>query len=105
MAIAWIYRDDYERAGYRVLPENNRRLFAALQAAIPAVLLIPVSLVPWFGTETVNVFLAGAIFVGLGFAWRALRFALKATNVSARQLLFASIVYLPTIFILLLLAN
>ena len=104
MAIAWMYRDDYERAGYRVLPSNKGRIqFAALQAAVPAVLLIPVSLFPWFGKEAVNVFSAAAILLGLGFAWLALRFGLKATNVAARQLLFASIVYLPTIFILLLL--
>jgi protoheme IX farnesyltransferase len=103
MAIAWMYRDDYERAGYRVLPGyKERRLFAALQALIPAALLIPVSLVPWIGNQAGNVYLAVAIFLGLGFAWLTLRFSLRATNVTARQLLFASIVYLPTVFIFLL---
>ena len=101
MAIAWMYRDDYERAGYRVLPEINRRLFTAMQAAIPAVLLIPISFVPWFG-ETAKLFSVGVCLVGLGFAWLALRFALKLNNVAARQLLFASIVYLPIVFALLL---
>src|SRR5215472_10349692 len=103
MAIAWMYRDDYERAGYRVLPGyKERRLFAALQALIPAALLIPVSLVPWIGSQAGNVYLAVAIFLGLGFAWLTLRFSLRTTNVTARQLLFASIVYLPTVFIFLL---
>lgn len=103
MAIAWMYRDDYERAGYRVLPGyKERRLFAALQALIPAALLIPVSLVPWIGSQAGNVYLAVAIFLGLGFAWLTLRFSLRATNVTARRLLFASIVYLPTVFIFLL---
>jgi protoheme IX farnesyltransferase len=103
MAIAWMYRDDYERAGYRVLPGyKERRLFAALQALIPAALLIPISLVPWIGSQAGNVYLAVAIFVGLGFAWLTLRFSLRATNVTARRLLFASIVYLPTVFIFLL---
>jgi hypothetical protein len=42
IAIAWMYRDDYERAGYRVLPGKiGRRLFTALQATLPAALLIP----------------------------------------------------------------
>ena len=104
MAIAWMYRDDYERAGYRVLPGyKERRLFAALQALIPAALLIPVSLVPWIGSQAGYVYLVVAIFLGLGFAWLTLRFSIKSTNVTARQLLFASIIYLPTLFIILLL--
>ena len=123
MAIAWMYRDDYERAGYQVLPGNKdrrrfpyqragywilpgdkgRRLFAALHAAIPAVILIPVSLLPWIGKQAGNLYLGGAILLGIGFASLAIRFGLEATNVTARQLLFASIIYLPTIFIFLLL--
>jgi protoheme IX farnesyltransferase len=123
MAIAWMYRDDYERASYRVLPGNKdrrrfpyeragyqvipgdkgRRLFAALHAAIPAVILIPLSLLPWIGKQAGNLYLVVAVFVGVGFAWLAIRFGLKATNVAARQLLLASIVYLPTVFIFLLL--
>jgi protoheme IX farnesyltransferase len=97
MAIAWMYRDDYERAGYRMLPGyKSRRMFAALQAAIPAALLIPVSLLPWIAREAGSVYFAVAILLGLGFGWLTLRFSLRATNVTARQLLFASIVYLPT---------
>jgi protoheme IX farnesyltransferase len=104
MAIAWMYRDDYERAGYRILPRNkDRRLFAAVHATIPAVILIFLSLLPWIGKQAGNLYLGGAIFVGVGFAWLAIRFGLKATNVAARQLLFASIVYLPTVFLFLLL--
>src|SRR5215472_8657209 len=125
MAIAWMYRDDYERAGYRVLPGNNdrrrfpyeragyrvfpgdkgRRLFAALHAAIPALLLIPVTLLPWIGKQAGNLYMGGATLLGIGFAWLAIRFGLKATNVTARQLLFASIIYLPTIFMFLLLVK
>ena len=104
MAIAWMYRDDYDRAGYRVLPgSKNRRMFAALHAAIPAALLIPLSFVPWIGSEAGSAYAVGTIVFGLGFAWPAFRFSLKATNAAARQLLFASILYLPTVFILLLL--
>jgi len=104
MAIAWMYRDDYDRAGYRVLPGcKGRRMFAAFHAAIPAALLIPLSLVPWIGREAGSAYAVGAIFLGLGFAWPAFRFGSKATNVAARQLLFASILYLPAVFILLFL--
>jgi heme o synthase len=104
MAIAWMYRDDYARAGYRVLPGyKERQLFAALQAAIPAALLIPVTLIPWIDREAGNVYLAGAILLGFGFAFLAFRFGLKTTNLAARHLLFASIIYLPITLVLLLL--
>ena len=104
MAIAWMYRDDYERAGYRVLPcFHQRRLFAALQATVPSVLMIPVSLVPAIENKAGRVYLAGAILLALGFALLSIRFARNTTNLAARQLLFASIVYLPIILGLLLL--
>lgn len=106
MAIAWMYRDDYDRAGYRVLPrDKGRRLFAALHAIIPAVILIPVSLLPWVEKQAGNNYLWGTILVGAGFAWLAIKFALKSTNMAARRLLLASIVYLPTLFIFLLLTR
>jgi protoheme IX farnesyltransferase len=104
MAIAWMYRDDYERAKYRILPGSKyRRLFVAVQAAIPAILLVPVSLLPWMGGQAGSGYITGAIFLGLGFAWLAVRFSLKTTNTAGRKLLFASIVYLPAILILLFL--
>ena len=104
MAIAWIYREDYARAGYRVLPgDGQRQQFAALQAAIPAAILIPVTIIPWIERGTWNVYLTGAVLLGFGFLGLAVRFIFKATNRTARQLLFASIVYLPITFILLLL--
>jgi protoheme IX farnesyltransferase len=104
MAIAWMYRDDYARAGYRVLPGyKERQLFAALQASIPAALLIPVTLIPWVEREAGNVYLAGAIALGFGFACLAFRFSLRTTNLAARQLFFASIIYLPLTLVLLLL--
>ena len=104
MAIAWMYRDDYERAGYRVLPSfHERRLFAALQATVPSVLMIPVSLIPAIGNGAGKVYLAGAIALALGFALLSIRFARNTTNLAARQLLFASIMYLPIILVLLLL--
>jgi protoheme IX farnesyltransferase len=104
MAIAWMYRDDYARAGYRVLPGyKSRRRFAALHAAIPAALLMPVALIPWVEKQAGSLYLIGVTLLGLGFVWRSLRFSLKTTNQAARQLLIASVIYLPITFILLLL--
>jgi len=104
MAIAWMYREDYQRAGYRVIPgHKRRRLFTALRAAVPALLMIPVSLLPWIGREAGNLYLIGTIFLGLGFVSLALRFSIKTTNQAARILLLASIAYLPMTLVLLLL--
>jgi heme O synthase-like polyprenyltransferase len=92
MAIAWMYREDYDRAGYRVLPGNEgRRRFTALQAAIPVILLIPVSLLPWIGKQDGGIYLGGAICLGVTFAWLALRFGVKTTNVAARQAVLVNI--------------
>ena len=104
MAIAWMYREDYDRAGYRVLPGvQSRKRFTALHAAIPAILLIPVSLLPWISKQDGSVYLAGAILLGVSFASLALRFSVKTDNIAARHLLFSSIIYLPAIFLLLIL--
>src|SRR4029450_8198314 len=47
MAIAWMYRDDYERAGYRVLPRGaSKSAVLTLQTLIPLLVLLPVSMVP-----------------------------------------------------------
>jgi protoheme IX farnesyltransferase len=104
MAIAWMYRDDYERAGYRVLPcHKERRPFTAIQAAVPAVLMIPVSLVPSAEMRAGSLYAAVACLLGFGFLYMTLRFARNKSNRAARQLLFASIIYLPVIFICFLL--
>ena len=104
MAIAWMYREDYERAGYRVLPGHRvRGLFAAIMAAVPAVLTITANFVPWAEMKAGNLYAATSCFLGFVFLFAALRFARIQSNSAARQLLFVSIVYLPAIFALLLL--
>jgi protoheme IX farnesyltransferase len=62
MAIAWMYREDYERAGYLVLPRGKRRIrFMAWQSTLPALALIPVSLVPGLTGLAGPVYMAGAL--------------------------------------------
>jgi heme o synthase len=91
MAIAWMYRDDYERAGYRVLPRGaGRARLATLQI-----------LLPLLGLTLATVELgAPAFFLGLAFLSFGLRFVLWRSSTSARRLLLASIVYLPALFAL-----
>jgi protoheme IX farnesyltransferase len=102
MAIAWMYRDDYDRAGYRVLPAGEARLrFVTEQTLLAVVALVPVSLLPLVTGYASPLYGLGAVILGVGFADRAARFAQRATAPAARQLLLASVVYLPLLFALL----
>lgn len=64
MAIAWMYRDDYDRAGYMILPRCKKRWgFTCLQTLLPASLLVPISLIPALDGETGRVALVGTILL------------------------------------------
>ena len=104
MAIAWMYREDYDRAGYQVLPRGEtRHPFVAFQSVIPALLLIPISLLPAFLVQEGRIYFLGAALLGLAFLYFATRLAVHRTNLIARQLLLASIIYLPSVFLLMVL--
>jgi len=106
MAIAWMYREDYARAGYLVLPPGKRRdRFVIWQSVAPSLLLIPISLFPAVTGESRLVFPVGAVLLSSVFAYYSTRFAFHRSNVAARQLLAASIIYLPLLFILLALGK
>jgi len=105
MAIAWMYRDDYERAGYLVLPRGGKRRirFMAWQSVLPALALIPVSLVPWLTGLAGPVYMVGILLLGSYFCYCGAQLAVRKSNADARRLLFASIIYLPLVFVLMLL--
>lgn len=104
MAIAWMYREDYGRAGYQVLPRReNRHKFVAFQSVIPALLLVPISLIPALVGDEGRIYFVGAALLGLGFLYCAARLAFNRSNIVARELLLASIIYLPSVFLLMLL--
>lgn len=103
-AIAWMYREDYSRAGIQMLPvvepdgESTAR-----QILLYSVLLIPVSLLPsWMGM-TGTIYLVGAIALGLFFLYSGIRVSLDRSKVRARQVLLASVVYLPALYVLMVL--
>ena len=103
MAIAWMYREDYRRAGYRVLPRNETVVpFVLCQAMIPLLLLVPLSVMPVLFGRAGPVYLVTAFALGAAFIYRADRLAVDQSNAMARQLLLTSIVYLPLIFIALI---
>ncbi len=104
MAIAWMYREDYDRAGYKILPRCKRRhQFVALQSVFPAVLLVLCSLIPTMIGIAGNIYFLGALLLGVGFDCYAIRLAMHRTNSTARRLLFASIIYLPSVLVIMFL--
>jgi len=104
MAIAWMYREDYERAGYLVLPRGKRRIrFMAWQSALPTLALIPVSLVLGLMGFAGPVYTVGTLLSGSYFYYCGAQLAVCKSNADARRLLFASIIYLPFVFVLMVL--
>lgn len=104
MAIAWLYREDYARAGFQMLPiidPDGRR--TAAQAVCHAFGLIPVSLFPALLGVTGVVYFVGAVLLSVGFFIFAFRFSRVVSTERARQLFIASIVYLPVLLGLLVL--
>jgi protoheme IX farnesyltransferase len=99
LAIAWMYREDYARAGIRMLPvvepDGNS---TGRQIILYASTLIPVSLFPVLLGMTGRVYLVGALLFGGWFLYTGVRVALDLTNVRARQVLLASVIYLPMIY-------
>ena len=102
MAIAWMYREDYARAGYLVLPRGESRgSFVICLPLLPLVVLTPVLLTPSLLGHAGRAYEAGAFLLGSGFLYFGTQLALRKSNSDARRLLLASIVYLPLVFVLL----
>jgi heme o synthase len=101
MAIAWMYREDYDRAGYLVLPKGNARVpFMAMQTLSPLLALVAISMVQSPARHATLFYCASAL-LGFGFVYFGLEFVLRRSRSAARRLLAASIVYLPLLFALL----
>jgi heme o synthase len=106
MSIAWIYREDYARAGYQVLPVGRDKVrLMEWQGVLPAVALVPVSILPMLLRHANPGVAAGTLLLSLSFLYFAVRLAVVRSNGSARQLLLASIIYLPLVFALDVLAR
>ncbi|MGD9560958.1 MAG: heme o synthase [Pyrinomonadaceae bacterium] len=101
LAIAWMYRDEYAKAGIKMLPvvEPSGRL-TARQIVLFSLMLLPVSLAPFFLQLSGIVFLAGAVVLGVWFLIESIRAARSKTIVSARRLLLVSVIYLPLLLAL-----
>ena len=103
LAIAWMYREDYARAGFPMLPviEPDGRS-TARQAVIYTAALLPLSLAPTLIGMTGALYFAAALALTLVFLGMAVKFARTRTMADARRLFFASIIYLPLLWILMI---
>jgi protoheme IX farnesyltransferase len=100
MAIAWMYREDYDRAGYLVLPKGNARVLkVTLETLLPLLALVPISVVQ-VPTGHAAIFYCAVILLDLGFLYFGAEFLLQRSRMAARRLLAASIAYLPLLFAL-----
>jgi protoheme IX farnesyltransferase len=106
MAIGWMYREEYARAGIRLTPNLPNTQYAALstvvQALFYAAIMIPVSLWPVTLHVTGTLYAGAATILGLVYLWYTIRFARivrnpesEASSLVARELLRASVIYLP----------
>jgi heme o synthase len=107
-SIAWLYREDYAAGEIRMLPvvEPEGRS-TALRIIVYSVVLIPVSLAPTFLGMSGRIYLVGAFALGLALLWVGSRLAVPLSAARskqrARQLLQATVIYLPLLFVLMML--
>jgi protoheme IX farnesyltransferase len=102
-SIAWLYREDYSRAGIKMLPVvDTTGERTVRQILMYSMLLIPVSLIPHQLGMSGNLYVAGALLLGLTYCYCGMRIARERTLARARQVLLASIVYLPLLYSLML---
>jgi len=100
MAIAWMYRDDYSAAGFPMLPViDPGGARAARQALVYSILLVPVSLIPAVVGVAGTIYGGVALVLGVAMAALAVRFNRERNDATARALFFASITYLPLLWI------
>ncbi len=99
LAIAWMYREDYGRAGIMMLPvvEPDGRV-TGQQIIAYTLMLVPISLLPTVLGISGRIYFVAALVLGLLFLLSAVRAALSKSNQHARQLLLASVLYLPLLF-------
>jgi protoheme IX farnesyltransferase len=101
LAIAWMYREDYRRAGFPLLPiVEPDGASTGRQAVIYAAALLPLSLAPTAAGMSGGLYLAGAVVMSTAFLALAVRFAWHRETPNARRLFFGSILYLPLLWIL-----
>ena len=104
LAIGWMYRDDYARAGMLMTPQNDREgRIAFLQVWIMSVALVVLSFFPALLGMAGSFYVFAALPLGLGLLIAVHRAASLRTNASAKELLHATVIYLPLLFLMMVL--
>jgi protoheme IX farnesyltransferase len=105
MAIAWMYREDYDRAGYLIFPKNNAASFLGWLTFVPSVGLFIVSLASAAANTGGILEYSAMVILASGLLYYAGRQVLLRSRIASRQLLKATIVYLPLQFVILVLGK
>lgn len=104
LAIAWMYREDYARAGIRMLPVvEPDGSSTSRQMVVYASTLIPVSLFPAILGMSGRIYLVGALLLGGWFLYSGVRVLFQRTILNARKVLLVSVIYLPAMWVLMIL--
>jgi len=104
LALGWLYREDYARAGFKMLSvadASGRVTFG--YASLYAAALLPVSLAPTFLGLTGAVYFAGAAVLSAAFLWSSATAARRSSAAGARRLFRMSLAYLPVLLTLMVL--
>lgn len=100
LAIGWIYREDYERAGLKMLPSfRDNGVRTGWIALTYALAFVPVSCMPRVVGLAGPGYMAAAIVLSLGYLWLTIRFVTSRTNLRARQLMLGSLICLPVLLL------
>ncbi len=105
LALAWMYREDYAKAGLRMLSVGDESGITFRQAMLYAVALLPTSLAPYVLGVTGRLYFMGALLLSGWYVYAGVRVARRPTNSNVRRLFGASILYLPLLLLLLVLGR
>lgn len=102
MAIAWMYREDYAKAGHKMVPtEPGSEGTAGRYALLYSLSIVPVTLMPALSGLAGPIYVVGALLLGVMYIIPSFLFAREENMVNARRLLLVSIIYLPALMALL----
>ena len=104
LAIAWMYRDDYRRGGYRMITaDDSTGYLTALHSVAYAAVLVPVSLLPFQIRLAGTIYFLAALLLSLYYLVKSIEFLRDRNDRTARRMLFASLWYLPLVYLFLIL--
>lgn len=98
-AIAWIMHDDYQNAGFQLLPAGGKNNASALQTTLYTFTLIPLGLLPYYYGMGGKISAIVITLAGLVFFWQSFRLLKECSDAAAKKLMFGSFIYLPVVLI------